>query len=155
MLCAKCGYAMTDFDMECPRCVRMANSGGEMVTPIMPAVRSATQAQVDQRSVRVEVVNTARPSTWALHIVACLLPLVGFIISAIYLSNTNRNTQIAGQEVIVSSLFSSIFIGLNIYTMVIAFSKRPSPIGAVFFIGCCLLAIWVVAIINIRKKYDE
>lgn len=94
MDCPKCGYAMTDFDIDCPRCVRIAlarsqapppsfspsplverGSGGEVPPP--PAAPESSATTGVTTIVNVQQRSGSEGALWALLAIIFGPPLIG------------------------------------------------------------------------------
>ena len=153
MECPKCGFMMDAFTVDCPRCTRLGKAAPAAPPPHAPQP-AMPQVAVQPAPVSIDE-PTARPSTCGLHIVAFFLPLVGFIIAAIYMANTKRNMQIAGRELMVTSI-ACILLQLEFIGIIMAsIQKHPSTVG--FLLLCNLLTIVgaICGIVVIRNSYTK
>jgi len=134
MDCPNCGYAMTPFDKECPRCLRMElqnphKSSPQPQTPITPPVindqviyRTGTTNSIRDNTSTDQVKASDYPSYYALLITGILIPLAGFIIGLVLLNNQEAPARKAGQSILIGSIVT-FFVCLIISLCISIFLK--------------------------------
>lgn len=112
MDCPRCGYVMSEFDVECPRCARLgAQARATATLPSRPARPSSPPP------------STGRyPTYYLLVTIAVLFPAVGVAVGAIFLATAGSDPlkrtaglhccYAAGISIAAAALFWTIFLAL-------------------------------------------
>lgn len=112
MECPKCGYILTAFDVDCPRCKRLGEPQRLPPMPLVsdPAPVAPPEAHTPAQPATSPLKREIHP-VYFLFLLSLLLPLVAFIVGIVYLCKSDMRDRNAGLvAVVVSSIVMTLWL---------------------------------------------